>query len=98
MEKRTPTYDLSSFKVAADRVDFTTTALKSAKELGFNRIGVATFIQTMERSHFYKSMTSYGNHKEWQDVYHVPHEDYVIYIKFVADAVTEFRVLSFKER
>ncbi len=43
-------------------------------------------------------MTSYGDHRKWQDVYHVLHEGAVFYVKFTDDAVTEFVLLSFKER
>lgn len=98
MEKRTPTYDLASFKAAAARMAVTTTALQGAQSLGISRRGMTAAIQTVERQHFYKSMTSYTNHREWQDVYHVPHGDLVLYVKFVADAVAEFRLLSFKEK
>jgi motility quorum-sensing regulator/GCU-specific mRNA interferase toxin len=52
----------------------------------------------MERTQFYKSMTSYGDHRIWQDVYHVPSPVGVLYVKFTADAVTEFLLLSFKEK
>jgi hypothetical protein len=39
-----------------------------------------------------------GLNREWQDVYHVPYGGLVLYVKFVADVVTEFRLLSFKEK
>ena len=52
----------------------------------------------MERSQFYKSMTAYADYKVWQDVYHVPSEAGLLYVKFTADAVTEFLLLSFKEK
>ena len=52
----------------------------------------------MERRHFYKSMTSFHNHTIWQDVYHVPSKYGTIYVKFTAGAVTEFLLLSFKEK
>ena len=52
----------------------------------------------MERTHFYKSMTSYGDHRIWQDVYHVPSSDGLLYVKFTADVVTEFLLLSFREK
>ena len=52
----------------------------------------------MQRRQFYKSMTSFSNHREWQDVYHVPSLVGTIYIKFRADGVTEFTLLSFKEK
>jgi motility quorum-sensing regulator/GCU-specific mRNA interferase toxin len=52
----------------------------------------------MERGHFYKSMTAHADARLWQDVYHVPSPVGVLYIKFTADAVTEFVLLSFKEK
>ncbi len=55
-------------------------------------------IQSIERRHFQKSMTSYADHRVWQDVYHVPSEQGELYVKFTADAVTEFLLLSFKEK
>jgi motility quorum-sensing regulator/GCU-specific mRNA interferase toxin len=100
-EKRKPTYDLRAFKAAcvdANRLKATTTALRGAASLGFSRVEIVATIQTMERTHFYKSMTSYGDHRVWQDVYHVPSAAGVLYVKFTADAVTEFLLLSFKEK
>lgn len=55
-------------------------------------------LQTMQRNHIYKSMTSIADHRVWQDVYHVPSAAGVLYIKFTADVVTEFLLLSFKEK
>jgi len=52
----------------------------------------------MQRSHFYKSMTSYADSRLWQDVYHVPSLVGVLYVKFTADVITEFLLLSFKEK
>jgi len=53
----------------------------------------------MTRQMFFKSMTSYRDHTLWQDVYHVPSSDRLtIYLKFTANVVTTFTVLSFKER
>ena len=43
MEKRRPTYDLDAIKVAIGSVDtlaITTTALRNAVELGFDRAGI----------------------------------------------------------
>jgi motility quorum-sensing regulator/GCU-specific mRNA interferase toxin len=58
---------------------------------------VAT-IQTMQREHFYKAMTAYADHRLWQDVYHVPSAVGVLYVKFTADVLSEFLLLSFKEK
>lgn len=52
----------------------------------------------MQRGHFYKSMTAYADSRLWQDVYHVPSPVGLLYVKFTADAVTEFLLLSFKEK
>ena len=101
IEKRKPTYDLDAFKTAFSRVEriaVTGTALRSAAALGFGRAEIAATIQTMQRRHFYKSMTAFTDHRLWQDVYHVPTRAGVLYIKFTTDAVTEFLLLSFKEK
>ncbi len=100
-EEQKPTYDLTAFKVAfssVDKLQVTGTALRSAAMLGFGRQAIADTIQTMDRRHFYKSMTSYADHRVWQDVYHVPSAAGSIYVKFTADAVAEFLLLSFKEK
>ena len=52
----------------------------------------------MHRVHFYKSMTSHTDSKLWQDVYHVPSDAGLLYIKFTAETVTEFLLLFFKEK
>lgn len=43
-------------------------------------------------------MTSFADHRVWQDVCHVPSEQGALYAQFTADAVTEFLLLSFKEK
>ena len=100
-EKRKPTYDLEAFKASSstvERLQMTTAAVRTATALGFDRAGIVATIQTMHRSQFYKSMTSYGDHRIWQDVYHVPSPAGTLYVKFTADAVSEFLLLSFKEK
>lgn len=102
MEKRKPTHDLERFKLVcgdADRLQMTATAARSAEKLGFFGVDVAQLIGGMDRKMFYKSMTSYNNSRQWQDVYHVPAgHGLTIYLKFTDDLVTDFLVLSFKER
>ena len=100
-EKRKPTYDLSVFKETFNEVaklNVTTTAVISASEFGFNREDIVTTLQSMRREHFFKSMTSYRDFRLWQDVYHVPSSVGCLYIKFTADMVTKFLLLSFKEK
>lgn len=100
-EKRKPTYDLDAFKAAfnsVERLAVTGKAVRSAAALGFGRAEIVATIQTIKREHFYKSTTVYANHQLWQDVYHVPSSAGVLYVKFTVDAITEFLLLSFKEK
>ena len=100
-EKRSPTYDLAAFKSSCSTVlklNITFTAAQAALDLGFTQEDVVSVIQTMSRSQFYKSMTSNADSKVWQDVYHVPSGVGILYVKFTADAVSQFRLLSFKEK
>jgi motility quorum-sensing regulator/GCU-specific mRNA interferase toxin len=79
-----------------DKLNVAGTAVRSAAALGFGRAEIVATIHTMHRAHFYKSMTSHGDHRIWQDVYHVPSDAGTLYVKFAADEVTEFLLLSFK--
>lgn len=100
-EKRKPTYDLEAFKAAFNSIDtlaLTGTALRSSAAIGFGRKEIVATIQTMQPGQFYKSMTSYADKRVWQDVYHVPSAVGVLYVKFTADVITEFLLLSFKEK
>ena len=96
MEKFSPTYNLEEFKKSD--FEITITAKKTAADLGFSDEDVRKIVSTMERKHFYKSMTSYANHKIWQDVYHVPCGDLILYVKFTQNVISEFTLLSFKEK
>jgi len=105
MDKRKPTYDLGAFKASMgdpDRLAMTVTAARTAQSLGFDRKMVSAAVRSLERRHFVKSTTSFRDHTRWQDVYHLPWtlegERLTIYRKFTADAVTEFTILSFKEK
>lgn len=75
MEKRRPTYDLEAIKLALGSVDtlaMTSSALRDATSLGFDRAGVIETVAGIERRMFYKSMTTFADHRLWQDVDHVP--------------------------
>ena len=101
MEKRRPTYDLDAIKAVLGSVEtlaMTSTALRDAMRLGFDRAGVVETINGIDRRMFYKSMTTFADHRVWQDVYHVTTRDLVLYVKLQADVVTEFTLMSFKEK
>ena len=51
-------------------------------QFGFDESHVKETILKLETSHFFKSMDSSINHKIRQDVYHFPHKNGFIYIKF----------------
>ncbi len=76
----------------------TASALRDALSAGFDRNGVVETIAAIERSMFYKSMTTFADHRVWQDVYRVPARGMTLYVKFQADVITEFTVMSFKEK
>jgi motility quorum-sensing regulator/GCU-specific mRNA interferase toxin len=102
VEKKKPTYDLASIQAEFSSVAtlrITRTARDSAEELGITMQGVVVVIQSIARTHFYKSMTSHADHKVWQDVYHVPVMDrgLVLYVKFTVNAVGKL-LISFKEK
>lgn len=100
-EKRKPTYDLAAIKstfATAAALNATGKAIIDAAALGFGSHEIVQVIQSIDRSHFYKSMTSYDDHRVWQDVYFVPSQVGELYVKFTADAVTEFKLLSFREK
>jgi len=54
-------------------------------------------IQSIKRSDFLKSMTTYADHRIWQDVYNTTFNGYLLYIKFQIDEEGHF-VVSFKEK
>jgi motility quorum-sensing regulator/GCU-specific mRNA interferase toxin len=100
VEKRRPSYDLSAIKRAigtSQSLSITVAAFRDAVALGFDREGVAETIMTIEKAMFRKSMTTFADHRVWQDVYHVPVGNLRLYVKFQNATVSEFKVMSFKE-
>ena len=101
MEKLRRTYDLEAVKLAlgsAESWAITTSALRDATALGFDRAAIIATVLSMDQSMFVKSMTTFADHRIWQDVYHVPARGFLLYVKFQADVVTQFTLVSFKEK
>jgi len=97
MEKYTPHHPLEEVKklIRAGAVETTVAALTgaSALDLGYQDILATTLALT--REDFYKSMTSYTDHRSWQDVYHPETAVKKVYLKLtIKDRVL---ILSFKE-
>lgn len=100
MEKRVMTYNLEALKLAFSAVDdlrVTASALKDARAMGFSRQDMVDAIQQLRPTDFVKSMTTYGNHRVWQDVYNTEFNGYFLYIKFQVDEMGHF-IISFKEK
>ena len=100
-ERSKPTHDLSAIQSvfsSTHGLNITGSALRDAAALGYGSEDIIQTIQSIEAGHFYKSMPSEKRSGLWQDVYRVPDGDIELYVKFQSDTVTEFKLLSFKER
>ena len=100
MEKRTPHYDLAGVRAEAARLGaaaFTKTALDGGRMMGLTTAEMLAVIASLSRREFYKSMTTYADHRVWQDVYHAAtpvRKD--AYIKITLRGTAP--VIQFKER
>lgn len=75
VEKLVPHYDLGLIKTRVDDIGvraFTRTAIDGARKLGLTADEALTVVASLQRVHFYKSMTTHVDHRVWQDVYHGP--------------------------
>ena len=99
MEKGTPTYDLKLIRmlVEQERVAVTYSARCTLFALGGMEEDLFELLNELDRKSFYKSMTSYADHRQWQDVYHPIWRGRECYLKFLIDD-DGCLVLSFKER
>ena len=73
MEKRTPHYELARIQEQVRRLRaaaFTKAALDGGREMGLTTAEMLAVISSLSRRNFYKSMTTYADHRVWQDVYH----------------------------
>jgi motility quorum-sensing regulator/GCU-specific mRNA interferase toxin len=73
VEKPNPHYDLAQVQLGVSRLGsaaFTKTALDGGREMGLTTDEVLAMVAALTRRNFYKSMTTYADHRIWQDVYH----------------------------
>jgi motility quorum-sensing regulator/GCU-specific mRNA interferase toxin len=66
MEKRKPTYDIDAIKSAIGSVEtlaITTSALRDATALGFDRSSIVEVVLSATRKMFVKSMTTFADHR-----------------------------------
>jgi len=100
-DKRKPSHDLAAFQRSANSGEgffITRAALVGAAGLGFDMDDIRRLIGTMSARHFYKSTTSNFDHRQWQDVYHVPSPVGIVYVKFTDGKLAAFHLLSFKAK
>lgn len=100
MEKHTPHYSLTAMQTAiaqAGRNAFTLTAINGGRAMGLTDYDMLEVISNLNRADFHKSMTTYNNHRIWQDVYHAicPNRR-IAYIKLTQ--IAERVVIQFKEK
>ena len=101
MEKNTPHYDLAVVKaevIRRGKEAFTRYALETGRDMGMSWKVMMQVVATLERRMLYKSMTSYSNHRNWHDVYHVSFRNREIYIKVTYCISGGSPVISFKEK
>jgi motility quorum-sensing regulator/GCU-specific mRNA interferase toxin len=100
VEKRTPHYDLARVQADVARLGaaaFTKTALDGGRAMGLTSAEMLAVIAALTRRNFYKSMTTYADHRVWQDAYHAatPAQK-AAYIKITLRDTAP--VIQFKER
>ncbi|WP_053149364.1 type II toxin-antitoxin system MqsR family toxin [Pseudomonas sp. P97.38] len=101
MDKNTPHYDLAVIQADVRRLKgnaFTSTAKNTARALGLTLADMQAVMAGLQRSQFYKSMTTYDNHRIWHDVYHFHSHDLQLYIKVTYRPSGGPPVVSFKEK
>ncbi len=73
MEKRKPHYELARIQADVTRLGaaaFTKSALDGGRAMGLTSGEMLAVIASLSHHDFYKSMTTYEDHRTWQDVYH----------------------------
>jgi motility quorum-sensing regulator/GCU-specific mRNA interferase toxin len=100
VEKRTPHYELDRIQVAVVRLGaaaFTKSALDGGRQMGLTVAEMLGVIGLLSRRNFTKSMTTYADHRVWQDVYRARTPvGLEAYIKVTLRG--EAPVIQFKER
>lgn len=97
MEKRSPHCKLPVVKelITQGKVRATSSAVAGAAALGFDFAGIVRVVAALTPADFYKSMTTYADHRIWQDVYRTHTEAGEVYLKLTV--IDDVLVVSFKE-
>jgi motility quorum-sensing regulator / GCU-specific mRNA interferase toxin len=99
MEKSTPHCKLSVAQslVEAGAVRATASAFNGARDLGIHDLdGMCAVVLALTSDDFYKSMTTYADHRIWQDVYRAKlGSGAEVYMKLTV--IDDVLIVSFKE-
>jgi len=99
MEKSTPHCKLSVVKalVETGQVRATASAFSGARGMGITDLdGMCAVVITLTPADFYKSMTTYADHRIWQDVYRTRSAGGdEVYLKLTV--IDDLLIVSFKE-
>lgn len=90
-----PTFSLSSFK--SQKYEITNKALDGAEALEMDADNIRELVSSIKANHFYKSMST-TKKNVWQDVYHVPYKDKIIYLKVSTGITCPFCIVQLKEK
>lgn len=98
MEKSTAHYKLAHVRalIAERRVVFTASAARGHQAMSMSRAEALTVVDKLVSADFYKSMTTYRDHRVWQDVYHPRTPFGSLYVKLTVQG--DLLVVSFKIR
>lgn len=101
MEKPKPHYllaEIQSEVVRRGAAAFTRTALSNGRAMGLTVAQLVAVVRGVRRGDFYKAMTTHGDHRVWQDVYHVQTPvGKLAYIKVTGTDDGSPPVIQFKE-
>lgn len=97
MEKGTPHCRLSVLKTMVDQGKVRTThaARLGANALGLDFVAMIAVVKALQPADFHKSMTTYGDHTIWQDVYRPRTSSGDLYVKLTV--IDDVLIVSFKE-
>ena len=99
-EKRKPHYTLADVKAAfvdAATLNRSFVSKQGADALEMDDDAVVATIQALDAADFEKSITSYADHRIFQDVYRPRAAGIELYVKFTLDARKALFLISFKE-
>lgn len=102
MEKRAAHYDLAEIQADVARLGaaaFTKTALDGGRAMGLTTAEMLAVVAALNRGMLHKSMTTYADHRIWQDVYYTPTPaGREAYVKVTRRSDAGPPVIQFKER